>query len=64
MPSGARAPPLASPLLLLSVQAAGRETTGGVFDERMYRYAISPEAQESHNVAECYQVLPPIRSAT
>ncbi|PSC69296.1 hypothetical protein C2E20_7243 [Micractinium conductrix] len=43
-------------------QAAGRETTGGIFDERMYRYAISPEAQETHHVEECYQVLPPIRS--
>jgi hypothetical protein len=39
-------------------QAAGRDTTGGVFDEPMYRYAISPEAQESHNVGACYQVLP------
>ena len=44
------------------LQAAGRETTGGIFDERMYRYAISPEAQETHHVEECYQVLPPIRS--
>lgn len=26
-------------------QAAGRDTTGGAFDEHMYRYAISPEAQ-------------------
>lgn len=39
-------------------QAAGRDTTGGSFDERMYRYAVSPEAQESHHVEQCYQVLP------
>ncbi|KAL4421190.1 hypothetical protein ABPG77_010065 [Micractinium sp. CCAP 211/92] len=36
-------------------QAAGRDTTAGQFDERMYRYAISEEAQESHNVERCYQ---------
>jgi len=49
-----------APFLVL--QAAGRDTTGGTFDERMYRYAISNEAQESHHVEQCYQVLPPIRS--
>ena len=40
-----------------SAQAAGRDTTAGAFDEAMYRYAISPEAQESHNVEQCYKVL-------
>lgn len=39
------------------LQAMGEDTTEGQFDERMYRYAISPEAQESHNVQECYSVL-------
>lgn len=38
-------------------QAAGKDTTSGIFDEPMYRYAISPDAQESHNVAACYDVL-------
>ena len=42
---------------LAPVQAAGRDTTGGSFDEPMYRYAISPEAQESHHVEDCYRVL-------
>ena len=40
------------------LQAAGEDTTGGSFDEAMYRYAISPGAQESHNVGQCYKVLP------
>lgn len=39
------------------VQAQGEDTTEGVFDERMYHYAISPEAQESHHVQDCYDVL-------
>ena len=39
------------------VQAAGKDTTSGIFDEPMYRYAISPEAQESHHVSTCYDVL-------
>ncbi|PRW33169.1 hypothetical protein C2E21_7839 [Chlorella sorokiniana] len=38
-------------------QASGRDTTGGSFDEAMYRYAISPGAQESHQVEDCYRVL-------
>ncbi len=43
--------------MLLWMQAQGEDTTEGIFDEKMYRYAISPEAQESHNVGECYNVL-------
>ena len=39
------------------LQAAGEDTTEGEFDEPMYRYAISPEAQEPHHVDECYKVL-------
>ena len=39
-------------------QAEGRDTTGGVYDERMYRYGVSPEAQDSHDVERCYRVLP------
>jgi hypothetical protein len=50
------APPC-HPSLVLVLQAAGRDTTAGSFDEAMYRYAISPEAQESHNVEQCYKVL-------
>lgn len=46
-----------SPCALPPPQAAGRDTTGGSFDEAMYRYAISPEAQESHHVEDCYRVL-------
>lgn len=49
---------LTQPPPLSILQAAGEDTTNGVFDEAMYHYAISPGAQESHNVAACYQVLP------
>lgn len=38
-------------------QAEGKDTTGGQFDEQMYTYAISPQAQESHHVQQCYDVL-------
>lgn len=56
---GRPAPSLLLLLLLLrcAAQAAGEDTTEGSFDEAMYRYAISPGAQESHNVGQCYKVL-------
>lgn len=38
-------------------QARGEVTTQGAFDERMYRYAISLEAELSHHVDQCYQVF-------
>ena len=44
-------------LRCVALQAQGEDTTEGQFDERMYRYAISPEAQESHHVGECYNVF-------
>lgn len=53
-PTTHRNPP--PPACSASLQAAGRDTTSGQFDERMYRYAISMQAQESHNVERCYQV--------
>lgn len=37
--------------------AEGRSTTQGTFDESLYHYAITPEAQEPHNVERCYQVV-------
>ncbi len=49
--------PLPLCLVPKPMQASGRDTTGGSFDEAMYRYAISPGAQESHRVEDCYRVL-------
>ncbi|KAK9842595.1 hypothetical protein WJX81_008112 [Elliptochloris bilobata] len=37
-------------------RADGAANTGGTFDERMYRYAIQPQAQEPNNAAECFKV--------
>lgn len=36
--------------------AEGQDTTAGSFDEPMYRYAITMQAQEPNNAAECYKV--------
>lgn len=47
------------PSVPVRLQAAGEATTGGTFDEAMYHYAISPEAQADQHVEECYQVLGP-----
>lgn len=41
----------------MMAQARGEDTTQGEFDEPMYRYAITMQAQESHHVERCYQVL-------
>ncbi|GAB4817920.1 hypothetical protein N2152v2_004966 [Parachlorella kessleri] len=38
-------------------EAGGEDTTGGRFDEEMYFYAISQEAQMSSGVGACYDVL-------
>lgn len=35
----------------------GRAGTDGAFDEKMYRYAISLEAQEPNFAEECFKVL-------
>ena len=35
----------------------GNANTGGTFNERMYRYAISMEAQEPNNAADCFRVI-------
>eukprot|EP01026_Neomeris_dumetosa_P044303 TRINITY_DN3727_c0_g1_i3.p1 TRINITY_DN3727_c0_g1~~TRINITY_DN3727_c0_g1_i3.p1 ORF type:complete len:290 (-),score=19.87 TRINITY_DN3727_c0_g1_i3:309-1079(-) len=37
---------------------AGRENTGGHFDEPFYRYAISAEAQDPNDLEKCY--VPPL----
>ena len=37
--------------------AAGRNNTEGTFNRALYRYAISPEAQEPQDVGRCYKVL-------
>jgi hypothetical protein len=36
--------------------AAGSNNTQGTFQEPLYRYAISPQAQEPNNAAECFKV--------
>lgn len=41
----------------LLAHAEGRPTTTGTFSEKLYHYAITPEAQEPHNVERCYQVV-------
>lgn len=38
-------------------QADGEETTSGSFDSAMFRYAISPQAEEPKDVKSCYDVL-------
>jgi hypothetical protein len=38
-------------------RALGQDNTEGAFDERMYRYAISPGAQEPNNAESCYKVM-------
>lgn len=47
-----------------SKQAKGEDTSGGSFDQQMYRYAVTPEAQEPKNVESCYNVMNrPIRKS-
>ena len=36
--------------------AAGSDNTGGTFNEPLYRYAITPQAQEPNNAAQCFKV--------
>ena len=36
--------------------AAGSDNTGGTFNEPLYRYAITPRAQEPNNAAQCFKV--------
>ena len=38
--------------------AAGSDNTGGTFDEPLYRYAITMEAQDPNNAADCFKVGP------
>ena len=38
-------------------QAQGSDNTAGAFDEPMYRYAISMEAQEPNNAESCFKVV-------
>ena len=37
--------------------AAGNPSTGGAFNEKLYRYAISPGAQEPNNAESCFKVV-------
>lgn len=37
--------------------AAGSDNTGGTFDEPLYRYAITMEAQYENKAADCFKVL-------
>lgn len=37
--------------------AAGRPSTAGAFNEKMYRYAISMKAQEPNNAEQCFKVV-------
>ncbi|KFM23219.1 hypothetical protein F751_3410 [Auxenochlorella protothecoides] len=41
----------------MTAQALGNPTTRGAFDEPMYRYAVSMEAQKDPHVEQCYKVL-------
>ena len=38
------------------VELQGQAGTGGAFDEALYRYAISAEAQEPNHAAECFTI--------
>ncbi|KAK9843381.1 hypothetical protein WJX84_009886 [Apatococcus fuscideae] len=38
-------------------EAQGSDNTAGAFDEPMYRYAISMEAQEPNNAESCFKVV-------
>jgi len=39
-----------------AAHAHGDANTGGVFDEQMYAYATSPEAQLPNNATDCFSV--------